>query len=173
MTAKVTDVFGDRRAGIGAPLACRVSMVCACTCLLMRMCVFACVSDPAIVWKEEQWHSCARSSRWRVETQSQSKPRWHTEPRDRRMLLPPSGDVGQNGAVFSGGARDNKCTTASVYDKHIHAQIPMQTYKVDIEDFHRRTCHVELQRLTNGCKTLRNQKTSCLLFVLLTMFCTH
>lgn len=30
----------------------------------MSMCVFACVSDPVIVWKEEQWHSCALSSRW-------------------------------------------------------------------------------------------------------------
>lgn len=34
-----------------------------------------------------------------VETQSQTKPRWHTERRDRRMLLPPSGDMGQNRAI--------------------------------------------------------------------------
>ncbi|XP_038568397.1 uncharacterized protein LOC119898282 [Micropterus salmoides] len=28
-----------------------------------------------------------------VETQSQTEPRWHTECRERRMLLPPSGDM--------------------------------------------------------------------------------
>lgn len=34
-----------------------------------------------------------------VETQSQTKPCWHTECRERRMLLPPSGDMGQNRAI--------------------------------------------------------------------------
>ena len=34
-----------------------------------------------------------------VETQSQTKPCWHTECQERRMLLPPSGDVGQNRAI--------------------------------------------------------------------------
>lgn len=34
-----------------------------------------------------------------VETQSQTEPRWHTECRERRMLLPPSGDMGQNRAI--------------------------------------------------------------------------
>lgn len=35
-----------------------------CMRQFMSMCTFACVSDLAIVWKEEQWHSCARTSRW-------------------------------------------------------------------------------------------------------------
>lgn len=34
-----------------------------------------------------------------VETQSQTKPCWHTECRERRMLLPLSGDMGQNRAI--------------------------------------------------------------------------
>lgn len=34
-----------------------------------------------------------------VETQSQTKPCWHTECRECRMLLPPSGDAGQNRAI--------------------------------------------------------------------------
>lgn len=34
-----------------------------------------------------------------VETQSQTKPCWHTECREHRMLLPPSGDMGQNRAI--------------------------------------------------------------------------
>lgn len=32
--------------------------------VFMCMCVFGCVSDPAIIWKEEQWHSCTLGSRW-------------------------------------------------------------------------------------------------------------
>lgn len=34
-----------------------------------------------------------------VETQSQTEPYWHTECRECRMLLPPSGDTGQNRAI--------------------------------------------------------------------------
>lgn len=49
---------------VWAPVAYCVLNVCTCMCLFMCMCVFACASDPAIVWKEEQWHSCALSSRW-------------------------------------------------------------------------------------------------------------
>lgn len=46
------------------PLAYSVISVCICMGWFMSMCAFACVSDPVIVWKKEQWHSCARSSRW-------------------------------------------------------------------------------------------------------------
>lgn len=34
-----------------------------------------------------------------VETQSQTKPCWHTERQGPRVLLPPSGDMGQNRAI--------------------------------------------------------------------------
>lgn len=34
-----------------------------------------------------------------VETQSQTKPHWHTDRQRPRMLLPPSGDTDQNRAI--------------------------------------------------------------------------
>lgn len=48
----------------GLPAAYGVITVWICMGRFMSMCAFACVSDPVIDWKEEQWHSCAGTSRW-------------------------------------------------------------------------------------------------------------
>lgn len=77
------------------------------SCILCTMCFYLHgmvyeylhVSDPVIVWKEEQWHSCVLSSRWLWKPNPKTKPCWHTECRECWILLPPPGDTGQNRAI--------------------------------------------------------------------------
>lgn len=53
-----------------------------------------------------------------VETQSQTRALyWHTECRECRILLPPSGDTGQNRAIVPNPAQSNKCCKATIGDK--------------------------------------------------------
>lgn len=62
-----------------------------------------------------------------VETQSQTEPCTGTQCRECRMLLlPPSGDSGQNRAIVPNPAQGNKCCRAKTGDKtrelaNIHA----------------------------------------------------
>jgi len=130
MTAKVTHVFGGQTRWYMSS-SC---MPCA-KCVYMHVSVYVCVCIN--VWSGQSLEGgtmafLCSGLQVAVETQSQTKPRWHTECRERRVPRPPSGDTGQNRAIV----RSNKCTTASIYDKHIHSQIPTHTNRVDIRDFH-------------------------------------
>lgn len=122
----------------GLPAASALITVWICTGRFMSMCAFACVSDPVIDWKEEQWHSCARTSRWLWKPNPKPSFVLATECRECRMLLPPSGDTGQNRTIVPKPAEGNKCCRATIADKtHELTNIDME----DIMDHNQSVLH--------------------------------
>ena len=75
-----------------------------------------------------------------VETQSQTKPCWHTECRERRMLLPPSGDAGQNRAIVPDQPRAiNAPQPPSMTNTYAHKYkytLPERILELFTSDFH-------------------------------------
>lgn len=62
------------------------------------MCEFESVCHLDVAWKKEQWHSCALRSRWLWKPNP--KPSLAgTQSAEIAMLLPPSGDMGQNRTI--------------------------------------------------------------------------